>query len=88
LLQWIDFTLVSEDREMSVDPNELMALPVAEKLRIVELLWDNLGDESTAIPLPEWVEREALRRRNEMKEDLAIGRSHSEVWKRISSREG
>jgi hypothetical protein len=37
-----------EDGRVSVDPNELMSLPAAEKLRIVELLWDNLGDMSTA----------------------------------------
>jgi putative addiction module component (TIGR02574 family) len=72
---------------MSVDPNELMALPASEKLRIVELLWDNLGDDSTAIPLPDWVEREALRRRDEMIGDSTIERSHTDVWKRIENRD-
>jgi len=38
---------------MSIDINQLYALPDAEKLRIVELLWDDLGDSTAPIPLPE-----------------------------------
>ena len=29
---------------MAIDTDELRALPPAEKLRLVELLWDDLGD--------------------------------------------
>jgi putative addiction module component (TIGR02574 family) len=60
---------------MPIDMNELHALPVAEKLRIVEMLWDDLGNSSTPIPLPEWVEREVSRRRDEM-HNPAFGISH------------
>jgi hypothetical protein len=28
---------------MSIDPKELRSLPIAEKLRLVELLWDDIG---------------------------------------------
>jgi hypothetical protein len=37
---------------MSIDMNELYSLPAAEKLRIVEMLWDDLGESNTPIPLP------------------------------------
>lgn len=72
---------------MSIDLNDLYALPNAEKLRIVELLWDDLGDSTSPIPLPDWVDREAARRRDEMR-DPAVGLTHEETWRRIATRNG
>jgi putative addiction module component (TIGR02574 family) len=69
--------------DMSIDCNELLSLPVNEKMCLVELLWDNLGQSD--IPLPEWVSAEVARRRQEMR-DPTIGVSHDEVWRRIRSR--
>jgi putative addiction module component (TIGR02574 family) len=71
---------------MSVDPNELLSLPAAEQLRLVELLWDNLGKSTDPIPLPEWVEAEALRRRNEMIVNPELGSNHDAVWSKINRR--
>jgi len=51
---------------MSIDADELRSLPAAEKMRIVEMLWDDLGEATAPIPLPEWADREAARRRQEM----------------------
>lgn len=73
---------------MSVDPNELFALPDDEKLRLVEMLWDNLGESTKPIPLPDWIDREGLRRRDEMQSDLLLGFDHEETWKRIERRHG
>jgi putative addiction module component (TIGR02574 family) len=72
---------------MSFELADLQSLPPAEKLRIVEFLWDDLGKSSTAIPLPEWAEQEAIRRRDEMK-DPSIGLTHEETWRRIDQRNG
>lgn len=72
---------------MSIDVNQLLALPNEEKLRIVELLWDDLGDSKTPIPLPEWMAREVQRRRDDMR-DPSFGISHEETWKRIANRNG
>ena len=72
---------------MSIDNDVLHALPVSEKMRIVEFLWDDLGDSTVPIPLPEWAEREAARRREEMR-DPACGISHEEAWQRIERRHG
>jgi putative addiction module component (TIGR02574 family) len=76
------------DRQMSVDPNELLALPTAEKLRLVEMLWDNLGAESDPIPLPQWVIEESVHRREEMRANPELGLSHEETWSRIYRRHG
>jgi putative addiction module component (TIGR02574 family) len=72
---------------MSIDPNQLHALPDDEKLRIVEMLWDDLGESTSAIPLPEWVGKEVTRRRDEMR-DPSFGLSHKETWQRIANRNG
>ncbi len=72
---------------MSFELADLQSLPPAEKLRIVEFLWDDLGNSSTAIPLPEWAEQEAIRRREEMK-NPSFGLSHEETWRRIDQRNG
>ena len=72
---------------MPIDVDALHALPAAEKLRLVELLWDDLGDSIAPIPLPDWVDREVARRRDEMR-DPNVGLSHDETWRRIERRNG
>lgn len=73
---------------MSHNTDELLTLPAAEKLRLIELLWDGLGDATTPIPLPDWVDDEAARRRAEMLADPSCGVEHDEVWRRIRQRNG
>lgn len=70
---------------MSFDLNALHSLPAAEKLRLVEMLWDDLGESGDPIPLPDWVDREAARRCEEMR-DPSCGLSHDETWRRIAAR--
>lgn len=71
---------------MKIDTDALLALPASEKLRIVELLWDDLGDSTDAVPIPETADREASRRRDEMLADSALGLDAEQVWQRIDAR--
>lgn len=73
---------------MSIDTNAILALPAAEKLQLVELIWDDLGQATEKIPLPAWVVEEGLRRRDELRGNPSIALSHEEVWKRIHERKG
>jgi putative addiction module component (TIGR02574 family) len=74
---------------MDIYTNTIRDLGPAEKLRLVEQIWDDLATESAAIPLPDWAVREAIRRRDEMLADANIGSTDEEVWKRINdSRNG
>lgn len=68
---------------MTVNTDELLALPADEKLRIVALLWDSLEADSDPIVVPDWAKEEAIRRRDEMRADPSIGMSHEEVWRPI-----
>ncbi len=72
---------------MSIDVNSLRSLAPSEKLRLVEILWDDLGESTEPIPLPDWVDREAARRHDEMR-DPSFGLSHNETWRRIEQRNG
>ena len=67
---------------------ELRALTPAQKLELVEMIWDDLGECDASIPLPDWVAVEAARRRDEMTSDATLGLSHDEVWRRIERRNG
>jgi putative addiction module component (TIGR02574 family) len=78
----------SEESKMTANFDELRSLSAAEKLQIVELLWDDLGAADAEIPLPEWIDREAARRRDEMLKDPTIGLSHDEAWQRIRRSNG
>ena len=64
----------------------ILALPAAEKLELIALLWDNLSESEC--DLPEAVEREAVRRRDEMLADPNLGLTHDEVWAKIAKRNG
>lgn len=72
---------------MAINTDELRALPAAEKLRLIEWLWDDLSESDDSLPLPEWVGREAARRLEEM-QNPEFGLSHQEVWNRIDQRNG
>jgi putative addiction module component (TIGR02574 family) len=70
---------------VSINTDELRALPATEKLKLVEFLWDDLGASTGEIPLPDLVDQEAVKRRDEMR-DPSFGLSHDEVWRRIERR--
>jgi hypothetical protein len=70
-----------------MDLSGLHDLSNADKLRIVEMLWDDLGETTSPIPLPDWVDQEAARRRTEMR-DPSFGMTHEETWGRIEKRNG
>ena len=69
---------------MSIDLTDLRSLPVSEKLRIVEALWDDIGASDAPIVLQPWQRDEAQRRSNEMKVDPSIAIDRVELWRRVN----
>jgi len=69
---------------MSIDLNDLRNLPVSEKLRIVELLWDDIGASDEPIVLQPWQRDETQRRSAEMKADPSIAINRTELWRRVN----
>ncbi|MHB0958938.1 MAG: addiction module protein [Pirellulaceae bacterium] len=69
---------------MSVDINELKNLPTSEKLRLVELLWDDISASNEPIVLHSWQFSEATRRGSELRADPAIAIDRDELWRRVN----
>lgn len=69
--------------EMSIDLEVLRNLPIEEKLRLVELLWDDIGASGEPIPLHSWQVAEAGRRSAELKSDPSIAINRDELWRLV-----
>ena len=68
---------------MSIDISDLRNLPVAEKLRLVELLWDDIGASGEPIIMQPWQAEETRRRSAELKADPSIAIDRDELWRRV-----
>ena len=68
---------------MGIDLKELRSLPIAEKLRLVELLWDGIGASEEPIVLHPWQATEVARRSLELKANPSIAISREEPWRRV-----
>ena len=68
---------------MSIDIRKLRDLPVAEKLRIVTQLWDDIAASNEPIVVPPDVLREASRRSAELQADPSIAIDEDELWRRV-----
>lgn len=73
---------------MHPEVEHLRKLPIAEKLRVVEELWDDIAESGERFPLPEWHRVEVERRAAELEADPSIALSHEELWRRVDSRNG
>jgi len=68
---------------MSIDVQGLRNLSVAEKLRLVELLWDDIGASEEPIVLQPWQFQEAAPRSAELKTGPSVAIDRAELWRRV-----
>jgi putative addiction module component (TIGR02574 family) len=73
---------------MSPHVEHLRQLPINEKLRVVEELWDDIAASGERFPLPEWHRKEAVRRAEELEADPSIALTREEVWRRVKMANG
>ena len=57
---------------MHPELEHLRQLPIQEKLRVVEQLWDDIAASGERFPLPEWHREDAQRRVRELETDPSI----------------
>ncbi len=62
---------------------EILALPVAERVRLVEAIWDSISAVPEALPLTDWQKEELDRRLTELEADPDAGSTMEEVFARI-----
>ena len=63
-------------------------LSPAEKLQLVEDLWDDLAGTPAAVPVHDWQKQELARRKANLLKNPASGLSWEEVKKRVRGRYG
>jgi putative addiction module component (TIGR02574 family) len=62
---------------------EILALPVGERMRLVEVIWDSLAAAQEALPLAQWQRDELDQRLAEFDADPQSGAAVEEVFARI-----
>lgn len=62
---------------------EILALPVAERVRLVEAIWDSISAIPDALPLTEWQKEELDRRLAEFEANPDEGSTLEEVFARL-----
>lgn len=70
----------------SIEISALLELPIPERLRLVEAIWDSIAEHPDALPLPDAEHEELDRRLADYLKDPAAGAPWSEVKARIIAR--
>jgi putative addiction module component (TIGR02574 family) len=71
---------------MSNDFSYLFRLPTADKLQLVEDLWDNIAASDEPLPVPQW-QIDELRKRSQLHQDSDdCGSTWEDVQQRIQQR--
>ena len=73
---------------MNAPTSSIFDLSPAEKLQLVEDLWDDLAATPEAIPLHDWQKEELARRKANLMKNPHAGLSWEEVKRRVRSRYG
>ena len=66
-----------------MDTTELHNLPIAEKLKLVTQLWDEIAASCDSIVVPPEILADASRRSTELKADPSIAIDDKELWRRV-----
>ena len=65
--------------------DQLRHLPIAEKLRVVEELWDDIEATGGRFPLPAWHRDVAKSRAAELEANPALAITRDELWRRVEN---
>ncbi len=62
---------------------EILALPLTDRVRLVEAIWDSISAAPDALPLTQWQKEELDRRLAEYEADPDSGATLEEVFARL-----
>ena len=71
---------------MNATNRSLFDLSPAEKLQLVEDLWDDLAATPEAVPVHDWQKRELARRKANLLKNPASGLAWEEIKRRVRRR--
>jgi putative addiction module component (TIGR02574 family) len=70
---------------MTTATEELEALPIPERMQLVEDLWDSIARSNAEIPIPQWQKEELDRRKRNYLQKPDAGRTWDQVKRAILS---
>ncbi len=73
---------------MPADLDNLRQLPLVEKLRVVEVLWDDIASSTEDFPLPGRLRDEVEQRLAEHDQDSAAALTRDKLWQRVDEKRG
>jgi putative addiction module component (TIGR02574 family) len=73
---------------MSAETFSVFDLSPAEKLQLVEDLWDDLASAPSSVPVRDWQREELERRKANLKNNPASGLTWEEVKRKVRNRHG
>ena len=73
---------------MNPSSTSIFDLTPSEKLQLVEDLWDDLAATPEAVPVHDWQKEELARRKANLMQHPASGRTWEEVKQQVRSRYG
>lgn len=73
---------------MTSDVQSVFDLSPAEKLQLVEDLWEDLAATPEAVPVHDWQRAELTRRKANLQRQPAAGLAWEEVQRRVRARHG
>ena len=68
---------------MDTPLEQIQQLPIADRLSLVEQIWDGIGQSDEPLILRDWHKNEARRRAAELDADPGIAITRDELWKRV-----
>jgi putative addiction module component (TIGR02574 family) len=81
-------TIIVGGFQVNPSSTSIFDLTPSEKLQLVEDLWDDLAATPEAVPVHDWQKEELARRKANLMQHPASGRTWEEVKQRVRSRYG
>ena len=68
---------------MDTSLEQIQRLPIADRLRLVEQIWDGIGQSDEPLIVRDWHKNEARKRAAELDADPNHAITRDELWKRV-----
>ncbi|REJ69828.1 MAG: Addiction module component, CHP02574 [Planctomycetota bacterium] len=63
--------------------DQIQHLPIADRLRLVEQIWDGIATADEPLLIQDWHRDEARRRSQDLDDDPDLAIDRDELWKRV-----
>ena len=73
---------------MDIPYEAIQALPIAERLKLVARIWDDIAESDEPLVVQEWHREVARKRAAELDADPTIALTRDELWKRVDEQDG